>query len=340
MTVPFRVEPDSPKRPAQADPFLEFESERPSFSSLLKPQDELRAPIIPPPPAPLPGERRESAINPTIAFALGVAGLVTAAVGYYQMSQVLAGRSPTPAVSGATGARLASTAAVKPVGRLEVTSDPLGAGVTVDGVAWGVTPLTLREISSGRHTVIITRGASSVTREVDVAIGSTSVVTAVIGPAGARAAAAPADPGVANRVSSSGSAGWISFETPFEMRILDRGRPRGTSRGGRLSLAEGSHELEFVNDLYEVRHRVLATVVAGRSTRVNVPIPNGSLSINALPWADVWIDGTPVGTTPLANLSLPVGPHEVTLKHPTLGERRHAVVVKAVTPGRLGISLR
>ena len=50
-----------------------------------------------------------------------------------------------------------------------------------------------------------------------------------------------------------------------------------------------------------------------------VSVPNGSLSINALPWADVWIDGRSVGTTPLGNLSVPVGIHEIVWRHPELG---------------------
>jgi serine/threonine-protein kinase len=57
--------------------------------------------------------------------------------------------------------------------------------------------------------------------------------------------------------------------------------------------------------------------------------PDGRVSINALPWAEVWIDGSPIGETPLANLSLPVGQHEIVFRHPQLGERREMLIVKA-----------
>ena len=66
-------------------------------------------------------------------------------------------------------------------------------------------------------------------------------------------------------------------------------------------------------------------------------MPTGYLSLNALPWAEVWVDGNAVGTTPLANLSLPIGSHEVLWRHPTLGDRRQLVIVKAKTPARAGV---
>jgi hypothetical protein len=64
-------------------------------------------------------------------------------------------------------------------------------------------------------------------------------------------------------------------------------------------------------------------------TNVKIAVPNGRISINAVPWADVLIDGTAAGQTPLANLSLPIGSHEITFRHPQFGEKKQTVVVKA-----------
>ena len=44
--------------------------------------------------------------------------------------------------------------------------------------------------------------------------------------------------------------------------------------------------------------------------------------------ADVEIDGQPAGETPLANMTLPIGTHEITFRHPQLGVRKQTVVVK------------
>ncbi len=66
-----------------------------------------------------------------------------------------------------------------------------------------------------------------------------------------------------------------------------------------------------------------------------VPVPNGTVSLNALPWANVWVDGREIGTTPIANIDLPIGSHDILWRHPQLGERRQTVTVTAKTPLRL-----
>jgi hypothetical protein len=81
-------------------------------------------------------------------------------------------------------------------------------------------------------------------------------------------------------------------------------------------------------------------VAPGRTAVVNIDPPSGSLSINALPWAEVWVDGERIGETPIANLSRPIGPHEVVFRHPQFGERRETVIVTAGRPARLGLDLR
>jgi hypothetical protein len=43
----------------------------------------------------------------------------------------------------------------------------------------------------------------------------------------------------------------------------------------------------------------------------------------------VFIDGRAVGDTPLANLPIALGEHEIVFRHPQLGERRQKAVVQA-----------
>jgi hypothetical protein len=54
----------------------------------------------------------------------------------------------------------------------------------------------------------------------------------------------------------------------------------------------------------------------------------------------VSIDGRPVGTTPLGNLSLPIGSHEVVWRHPEFGERRRTITVAARSPLRIGMEFK
>ena len=66
---------------------------------------------------------------------------------------------------------------------LTVTSDPSGGNVTVDGNSYGRTPLTLRDLTPGPHTVVVTMaGRQSVTRQVELRSGGTHDVVATLDP--------------------------------------------------------------------------------------------------------------------------------------------------------------
>jgi serine/threonine-protein kinase len=64
------------------------------------------------------------------------------------------------------------------------------------------------------------------------------------------------------------------------------------------------------------------------------------VSINAVPWAEVFIDGTRVGETPLANVQQTLGPHEVVFRHPQLGERRVNTVITLKETNRISVDMR
>lgn len=203
-------------------------------------------------------------------------------------------------------------------GRLEVSSDPAGAQVAVDGQPRGVTPLVISAIEPGLHRVTISGADGTVNRSVNVAAGATASVVATLTPSGA-------------------SGGWISVAAPFELQVLEAGQVIGSSTMERLMLPAGKHELEFVSSAFEFRTSATVQVPAGKTVSVPVTLPKGTLSINALPWADVWLDGQPMGTTPLGNISVTVGNHEVVWRHPQLGERRQVVKVTGRAPVRAGV---
>ena len=48
----------------------------------------------------------------------------------------------------------------------------------------------------------------------------------------------------------------------------------------------------------------------------------------------VSIDGERIGETPVSQLSLPIGIHEIVFRHPEHGERRTSVIVKIGATGR------
>ncbi|ODS52040.1 MAG: hypothetical protein ABS36_17925 [Acidobacteria bacterium SCN 69-37] len=228
-------------------------------------------------------------------------------------------------IDGSTAVResidLAPVAPVASTGRLEIRSATPGTPVAVDGVASGVTPVTIDAIAPGAHRVAIGTGATAVYRTVTVEAGATATVTAP----------APAPSGALG--------GWLVFTAPFPMQVFEHGRLLGTTRADRLMLPAGSHDLTLVAEDYELQLAATTAVGAGRTAEVPVVVPNGQLSINAVPWAEVWLDGQPLGTTPLANLPVVVGDHEVVWRHPEFGERRRTIRVTARTPTRVGTDL-
>ncbi len=69
------------------------------------------------------------------------------------------------------------------------------------------------------------------------------------------------------------------------------------------------------------------------------PLPTGSLSIAAEPWARIRIDDEAVGTTPLAALTLPAGPHRITFENPEFPTHTVSVEVEMGEQEQVAVSL-
>jgi hypothetical protein len=136
------------------------------------------------------------------------------------------------------------------------------------------------------------------------------------------------------------ASGWVTISSSAPVDVFERGRKVASSRSGRLMLSAGRHDLEFRNKALGIHTRRTVDVVADSEASVALDVQAGSVNVNALPWASVSIDGAPVGDTPLANLPLAAGPHDVVFKHPEFGERRVKVTVTAGTPLRVSTDLR
>jgi hypothetical protein len=134
--------------------------------------------------------------------------------------------------------------------------------------------------------------------------------------------------------------GWLTVEAPFEMQIFEGNTLLGTTKSERVSLLAGPHELRLVNSPLNFETTINVEIPPGVGITTRLATPNGTLSLNALPWANVSLDGKSLGTTPVMNLSVPVGSHEITWRHPQLGERRQLVVVTARGPVTVVTDLR
>jgi hypothetical protein len=113
----------------------------------------------------------------------------------------------------------------------------------------------------------------------------------------------------------------------------------GLSSTPRIALPSGVHDLQLVAASFEFETSRRVDVRAGRTAVLTVDLPSGRASFNAEPWAEVWVQGARLGETPLGNVLLPIGVHEVVFRHPRMGERRETITVRASTPARVSVRL-
>ena len=137
----------------------------------------------------------------------------------------------------------------------------------------------------------------------------------------------------------SGRFGGIKISSPIDLAVLEGGKLIGSSAGP-IALNEGSHVLEVINDALAFRFQQSVTVKPGQMATLAISLPNGRISINAVPWAEVTIDGNAAGQTPIANFALPIGQHEIVFRHPQFGEQRQIAVVKAEGLTRVSATLQ
>jgi serine/threonine-protein kinase len=154
-----------------------------------------------------------------------------------------------------------------------------------------------------------------------LASGGASAAT----PAPPPPAPAPAEPAP---VAAGPKFGGLTVTAAIPLQVFKEGKLIG-SNAAPIAINEGSQTVLLINEALGFRLPQTVTVKGGQMTSLNISVPSGRVSINAVPWAEVLIDGTPAGQTPLANLSLPIGTHEVVFRHPQFGERKQTITVKA-----------
>jgi PEGA domain-containing protein len=222
-------------------------------------------------------------------------------------------KSAAAAVSAPPATPPSTPVATAKTGRVQVTTDPVGARVLLDGKHVGESPLTL-EVPVGRHTVTMAYGSGSVRRVIRVEAGKAVTIEAPI------------------------FSGWVDVVAPIVLDVAEGGRSIGTTEQSRMLLPPGRHELTFSNKDLDYTSSQAVDIEPGEIETVRLD-PRGTLNLNASPWAEVWINGKKVGDTPMANLSYPLGTHEIVFKHPQFGERRRTTTLRAGAPVPLSVDM-
>jgi hypothetical protein len=212
-----------------------------------------------------------------------------------------------------TTAAAVRTTSGKGSGSLEVSSDPSGARVLIDGKQRGSTPLSLPSLSAGTHTVVLVSKAGTVGRTVQIEPGETAYVDETI------------------------FSGFLAVFAPFELDIREGGQRIGTTESGPIMMTPGRHDIELRNAALGYRDVRTVEVLPGETASVNIKAADGIVRITAPAGTEIFVDGARIGVTPLDEVKVAIGTREIVARHPTLGEQRFTTTVTASVPAEVTV---
>jgi hypothetical protein len=262
------------------------------------PYDAPRA--APPPPARTGGSRWKIAAAAAVVLLAGLA----AGRAYLPM-----GTEAAATDSRGAGPAAAAAATAPASGTLVLSSTPAGARVLMDGNPAGETPITLDSVPPGRHTLTFVASGGSVTRTVRVVAGETLTLDVPV------------------------YSGWLAVDAPIVLQVAQSGRVLGSTQG-RLMMPPGRHTITLSNRDLGYQATQVVDIPPGEERRLRL-VPATAVNLNAVPWAEVWVDGTRIGETPIAGVSIPLGTRDIVFRHPQYGERKLTPTIRVGDPAAI-----
>ena len=220
--------------------------------------------------------------------------------------------NPAPAVA---------VSAIAVTSAVSIITEPAGGAISIDGVDRGTAPILVEHLSPGDHRLVVRNQGAVYQRAVTLRAGETSTV--VVGTSVAAAAG-----------------GWLTVQTPLPLQIHEAGGLIGLTETSRLMLSPGDHQLTLSDEKTGFKLSRAVRITPGQTTTLAVEVPRSSVNFNAIPWAEVWIDGERAGETPIGNAMLPLGNHQIELRHPQLGTKRLTLSVSLNGPNRVAVNMR
>ena len=202
-----------------------------------------------------------------------------------------------------------------------------GDTVVINGETAGVTPLEIKSGQPIQSLRVIAAGVAPPT------LGTGGTASAASPPRVAR----PIDGG-AQQAAARPRPSAVRFRSAIPLSVFERDEVLGSTNDGPIVVPAGTHTFQLVNTALGYSATATVTVQPGQSLTIAHPLPDGTVSVNAQPWADVEIGGKSYGETPLANLKVPIGQHEVVFRNPKLGERRQTILVRANEVTRVSVT--
>jgi serine/threonine protein kinase len=128
--------------------------------------------------------------------------------------------------------------------------------------------------------------------------------------------------------------GSLRIASNIPCRVFLNGRPVGNTPTLERGVPAGKHLVRLVPQGLPPRlaKEITIQVPPGEQAERTVSFQSGRLSVQAIPYADVTIDGKPYGQTPLPPFTLLEGPHEVVLENKALNVRKR--MTATLKPGQ------
>src|SRR5207244_664041 len=129
------------------------------------------------------------------------------------------------------------------------------------------------------------------------------------------------DPAAAERAAKA-ETGELNLTCNVRCSVALDGRRVGQTPLHLAGIAAGEHRALLVADPGRSEKSIAVAVAPGAVAEARMIFGSGALLVRASPWAEVTIDGKPIGQTPLPAVTLLEGKHEVLLQHAKLRATR------------------
>jgi tRNA A-37 threonylcarbamoyl transferase component Bud32 len=196
-------------------------------------------------------------------------------------------------------------------GEIRISSAPRGAEVFLNGEYMGCdTPTLLSGLSPGKYQLRLKKEGYEVW-EGEVTVGASESLDL-------------------SGVKLQEAFGKLNLHVSPWADVYYRGEKLGTTPLANIQLQEGIHKLVLKNPLLNIEKGVTVRIVANELTKKSVNLTEGikgKLKVRVTPWAHVYVDGNPMGMTPLKPLELTVGEHIILVKNDKLGRQRSSRII-------------
>jgi serine/threonine protein kinase len=216
---------------------------------------------------------------------------------------------------------------------VRVSPEAADARIFVDGRQRGRAPLLLEHVPEGEHTIEVRADGYQPTQEaLQVTAGSTSMIQLALEPEAPEVATAPAEPAEAGGGGGATAEAAAPSADEGEAEETAAAQAEDTEAEEAEEAEEATAEAEEpVAQEPERQARAERTQRTQRTRERSRPTPvrreraerparraggsHGTLTINSIPWARVFIDGRDTGrNTPVRNLRVPAGSHTIGLR--------------------------